>query len=76
MTGAEIALIITACGTLVSAVAASTAVLIGALNSRKINTIHTLTNSLAQKAQDGANAIGNLQGRVEQTAERKAEKDK
>lgn len=78
MTGSEIALIITACGTLVSAIAASTAVVISALNSRKISQVHDLTNSLAQRAEASAHASGlaegNRQGRVEQTAEREADK--
>lgn len=70
MNGSDIALIITACGTFVSAFAASAAVIISAINGRKINTIHALTNSLAERAEIGARAVGNLQGRVEQTAER------
>lgn len=75
MTWAEVALIITAVGALVSAIASSTAVIIGALNARKLNQVHTLTNSLAERAEAGARATGNLTGRAEQTAERKAEKN-
>ena len=73
MNGGEIAQIILAFATLITAAGG---VLIGMRNSQKIREVHSLTNSLAQRnealAQSTGNAEGNLQGRAEQTAERKA----
>ena len=45
MSGTDAALIITAIGTFVSATASAIAVVIGALNSRKLTAVHDLTNS-------------------------------
>lgn len=76
MTAVELTQLITAIAALIGACTGSAAVTIGWINSRKIRAVHDLTNSLAERAEAGARATGNLQGRVEQTAERKAEKDK
>ena len=45
MSGTDAALIITAFGTFISAVASSIAVVMGAINARKLNAVHDLTNS-------------------------------
>ncbi len=75
MTGAEVAQIIVATATLVTAMGG---VILGLRNSRKIEEVHKATNSLAAQAVASARAEGaaqgNLDGRAEQTAERKAER--
>lgn len=75
MTGEGIAAIILALATLVTSVGG---VIIGLRNSRKIAEVHTLTNSMATRAEALAKktglAEGNLQGRAQQTAERDAER--
>ena len=72
MTGTELALVITAAS-------AGIVNLLGGIGAfimlfRRVKAVHDLTNSLADKAQTGAKAEGNLEGRKEQTAERKAER--
>jgi hypothetical protein len=73
MTGTETALIITACGTLISAVASSVAMVLGALNARKIGDIKRQTdgmkNELVAEVRSASLAKGNLEGRKEQAAE-------
>lgn len=73
MTGPDVALIITACGTLLSALFGGIAVLISALNSRAIQKVHNLTNSkmdeLLTVTKKSATAEGNLAGRAEQKAD-------
>jgi outer membrane murein-binding lipoprotein Lpp len=84
MTGEGIALIITAVGTLLTAIASGTAVIIGALNTIKLNRtaadvrkIEVATNSMKDQlvaaTATGAHAEGVAQGRADMTAERKAE---
>jgi uncharacterized membrane protein len=74
MTGTELALVITAACTGVATVLTSIGGFIVLLY--KINAVHDLTNSLADRAEAGARATGNLQGRIEQTAERRTEAQK
>lgn len=75
MSGAEIAQILIALATLVTAVGG---VIIGVRNTREIKEVHKTTNSLAERteglARSAGMAEGNLQGRTEQTAERAAER--
>lgn len=84
MTGTELALVIGAIGTLISAMASSAALLIGALNTRKLNRtaanvqkIELATNSmkdaLVAATAKGEHAAGVVQGRADVAAERKAE---
>jgi hypothetical protein len=93
LSGSDIALILTAIGTLVSAVASSCAVVIGSMNASKLSAqglkqdtqgtqiaeVHKTTNGLSERAEAFARstglAEGNLQGRLDQTAERKTEAD-
>ena len=60
-------------------VASFFAVAYGVWNTRKIKEVHKLTNSLATRTEALARstglAEGNLEGRQQQTAERKAEKE-
>lgn len=62
-----------------SKLAAFVAAVVSIWNTRKIKEVHKLTNSLATRAETLAGRVGlaegNLEGRKEQTAERKAEKD-
>lgn len=55
-------MIITAFGTFISAVASSIAVVMGAINGRKLNAVHDLTNSkmtqLLEVTKDAAEARG------------------
>jgi hypothetical protein len=64
MTGAEIAQILLAAGTFVTAVGG---VLIGMLNTRRIKEVHALTNSkmgeLVEEVRTGAQAKGVQEGR-------------
>lgn len=63
---------------LLSKVAAFVGAAYGIWNSRKIEQVHKLTNSLATRAEALAHstglAEGNIEGRKEQTAERNEEK--
>lgn len=78
---AGIALIITAIGTLITAMAAAAGIVMQAINKREIDRklagLHDQGNSNLQQMQRIARAAGiaegNLQGRAEQTAEREAE---
>ncbi len=77
MTGAELALVITAACAGVATLLTSIGGFIVIL--RKVNQVEKTTNSLAARAESSAHAAGaaegNLQGRLEQTAERRSEKD-
>lgn len=77
LSGSDIALIITAAGTLVSALASGAAVLVSSINQRKINEVHRQGNSNALRmeamARSAGTAEGNLQGRTEQTEERRVD---
>lgn len=81
MTGAEVALIITAIGTLLTAMATAASIVMQEMNrretSRRLQGLHEQGNSNLQQMQRIARAAGiaegNLQGRAEQTAEREAE---
>ncbi len=76
MTGAEIAQIVVAVATLVTALGG---VIVGIRNTRRIEEVHRTTNSLATRtealARSTGMAEGNLEGRKEQTAERKEERE-
>lgn len=76
MTGAEIAQIIVAAATFVTALGG---VLISLRNTRKIDEVHKQGNSTALRTEALARAAGvsegNLAGRAEQTAERKEERE-
>lgn len=84
MTGAEVALIITAIGTLLTAMATAASIVMQEMNrretSRRLQGLHEQGNSNLQQMQRIARAAGiaegNLQGRAEQTAEREAEEKK
>ena len=76
-----VALIITAAGTLLTATATAASIIMTALNQRansqKLDALHVQGNSNAIRmealAREAGVSEGNLQGREEQTAERKAE---
>lgn len=80
LTGEGIALIITAAGTLITAMASAAGIIVSLMNSRrlaeqavKIEEVHRTTNSLAERAEKSAKeaglAQGTLQGRADVTAE-------
>lgn len=84
MSGEGIALIITACGTFLTAVASAAGVLVSLMNARrldatnvKLEAVHQTTNSLAERAEKSAKeagiAQGTLTGRAEVMAENKAD---
>lgn len=81
---AGIALIITAIGTLLTAMATAASIVMQEMNrretSRRLQGLHDQGNSNLQQMQRIARAAGiaegNLQGRAEQTAEREAEEKK
>lgn len=80
---AGIALIITAIGTLLTAMATAASIVMQAINQRatdrKLQGLHEQGNSNAERMQALARQAGlkegNLQGRAEQTAEREAEEN-
>ncbi len=82
----DVAQIILAAGTLLTAVGSLATVMIGLRNGRisrenanniadtkaKVEEGHLKLNGVAERAEEAARAVGNLQGRAEQTAERLA----
>jgi hypothetical protein len=80
ITGSEIALIITAAGSLVAALASAAAVIIGALNTVKLNRtaanvqkIEVATNSLTDRLVASTALSEHARGKVEGRAELKSE---
>lgn len=78
--GNDIALIITAVGSLISAITASGALLIGALNARKLNNqgasievIHKATNSLTDRLVASTAVASHAEGKAEGNTEGRAQ---
>ena len=64
MTGTEIALIITACGTLLTAVTGAVGIFVSLRNSRKLDEVHKTTNSLAERNEAIAKELGVAEGKA------------
>lgn len=74
MSGTEMALVITAAFSGVAAlITAVTGLVVGVRNTRKIQEVHELTNSLATRSEANARregeAVGNIKGRQDLAAE-------
>lgn len=65
--------LILALSTLVAAIASSAALIIGAINTAKINEVHVLTNSLATRTEALARKAGMAEGELKGRADQKAE---
>ena len=70
MTGTEIALIISSCGTLVTAFAAFTGVMIGARNGRAIAAVHSSTNGKMEELLQLTAKSSKAEGKEEQRMQR------
>lgn len=75
MSGTDIALILTAAGTLISALASGAAVVISAINSRKLNEVKQQTNGMIDKTAEMAHRAGAAEGNIAGRQELQAEKD-
>jgi hypothetical protein len=68
VTGTEIALIISASGTFLSAVVASIGAIISLSNSRKLDAVHQSTNGLSERAEALAKKLGIEEGKAAEKA--------
>lgn len=67
--GSEIALIITAAGTFITAMTSSAAVLIGVWNSRKIKEVHLSTNGMKEELVASTARENHAQGYIDGRSE-------
>jgi len=66
VTGTETALVISACGTFLTALTSAYGVMVSQRNSRKLTELHESTNGLASRNEAIAQKLGIAQGKAEE----------